>query len=92
MKPFEWNSDKNLWIKTLRGLNFEDVVKAINQDRLLDTIPHSNQKKYPGQKMYIIQINNYCCVVPFIETKEKIFLKTIYPSRLATKKYLKKGK
>ena len=91
MKPYDWNLDKNAFLQTLRGVSFDDIVKAISEEGLIDTIPHHNQKKYPGQKIYIVVINAYCWAVPFVETEEKIFLKTIYPSRKAAKKYLKKG-
>ena len=89
MKPFEWDTGKNTLLRNLRGLDFNNIIKALGGDGLIDTVPHTNQKKYPGQKMYIVKIDNYCCVVPFIETQEKIFLKTVYFSRQATKKYLK---
>lgn len=91
MKPYEWNPDKNAILQASRGLGFDDVVEALNNNRLLDTIINPDQKKYPGQKIHIVVINNYCWAVPFVESAEKIFLKTIYPSRKTTKKYLKKG-
>lgn len=90
MKPYDWNPDKDAILQTLRGLGFDDIVKSINAGGLIDTVPHQNPAKYPGQKIYIVKINEYCWTVPFVETEEKIFLKTIYPSRLATKKYLRK--
>jgi hypothetical protein len=89
MKPYEWNKDKDEYLKASRGIGFNDIVEAISAGYLVDTVAHHNRKKYPGQKIYIIVINKYCWAVPFIESGEKIFLKTIYPSRLATKKYLK---
>jgi len=91
MKPFEWNPDKNIILQASRGLGFNDVVEALDNNRLLITINHPNQKKYPGQKIYIVNINHYCYIIPFVESEEKIFLKTIIPSRKDTKKYLTKG-
>lgn len=91
MKPFEWNTDKNVWLKGNRDFDFDDAVKALKGGGLIAVVPHSNQRKYPKQQVYILNINNYCCLVPFIETEEKIFLKTIYFSRKFTKKYLPKG-
>jgi hypothetical protein len=55
----------------------------------LDIIEHPNQEKYKGQRIFIVNINNYACLVPFVESEREIFLKTIIPSRKATKKYLR---
>ena len=88
MKYFDWNPDKNSLLQTERDISFEDVLVAINEDRLLDIIHHPNSKKYPDQKIFVIGINHYAYLVPFIETETIIFLKTIIPSRKATKEYL----
>ncbi len=88
MKLFEWEKEKNEWLKQERRITFEDVVFGISNGDLLDTIPHPNKEKYPDQRMFILNINNYAFLVPFIETDDFILLKTIIPSRKATKKYL----
>lgn len=88
MKVFDWDEEKNAKLKKERGVGFEDVVTAIDEDRVLDRIDHPNQKRYPGQKIMIIKIDDYAYVVPFVEDEEKIFFKTIIPNRKATKKYL----
>lgn len=88
MKPFEWNDEKNERLKQERGLSFEDILYYIEKQEILDLVPHPLQVKYPGQKMFIIAIDNYAYLVPFIETADSVFLKTIIPSRKATKKYL----
>ncbi len=90
MKPFEWNDDKNLLIKATRGMGFEDAARAILAGKALVTVKHPNQQKYPEQKIFVVLIKNYCYVVPYVENDEVIFLKTIYPSRKAFKKYLSK--
>ena len=90
MKLFEWNDDKNEKLKNVRGISFEETVFYIVNDCVMDIVPHPNQNKYPGQKIFIINIDNYAYLVPFIEKKETIFLKTIIPSRKTTKKYLKR--
>lgn len=90
MKPFDWNSQKNVFLKLSRGIGFEDVVNAITDGRLLDTLQHPNSKKYANQKVYIIELNGYAYSVPFVENTEVCFLKTIYPSRKYTKQYLSK--
>lgn len=93
MKYFDWNKEKNQRLKEERDICFEDVVDAISEGKVLDTFNHPNQKKYPGQKVYIVEVRGYAYFVAHVEDREKVFLKTIYPSREATKKYLlKKGK
>ncbi|MFH0772096.1 MAG: BrnT family toxin, partial [Candidatus Omnitrophota bacterium] len=89
MKLFEWANEKNEKLKSDRGISFEEVVFYIVNGFVLDVVPHPNPDKYPNQKMFIVNIDNYAYLVPFIETEEIIYLKTIIPSRKATKKYLK---
>ena len=88
MNYFDWNEDKNKLLKEKRKVSFEQVVFALSNGGLLETKDHPNQIKYPGKKLFFININNYVYTVPFIEDNNKIFLKTIYPDRIATKKYL----
>lgn len=88
MKYFDWSRDKNELLKSERGVSFEEVVDAITESRVLGKEDYSNKKKYPNQKVYILEIGGYAYLVPFVEDEEKIFLKTIIPSRKATKKYL----
>ncbi len=92
MKYFDWNNEKNEKLKTEREIGFEDILIAIEEKKILDIVEHKNQKKYPDQKIFVISINNYAYLVPFIEEENKIFLKTIIPSRRATKKYILKIK
>ena len=89
MKYFSWSEDKNELLKEERQVSFEDVVFYIEQGFLLDVLEHPNQKKYKGQKIFVIQIDDYAYLVPFVEDDDEVFLKTIIPSRKATKKYLK---
>jgi hypothetical protein len=88
---FTYSFEKNLYLKATRGVNFVDAELAIVADHVLDIIEHPNSSKYPNQKIYILNLNNYIYLVPFIEKSEtEIFLKTIYPSRKLTKKYFGK--
>lgn len=89
MKYFSWNNDKNEQLKKERNITFEEVVFHIQQGRILDIIEHPNQEKYANQKMFILNIDDYAYLVPFVESAEDVFLKTIIPSRKATKKYLR---
>ena len=88
MKLFDWNDEKNDELKRERDVSFEEIVFHITHGELLDTIQNQNQKKYPGQKIFIVNVENYACLVPFVEDDEIIFLKTIIPSRKMTRKYL----
>ncbi len=88
MKPLLWNSNKNRLLKATRGIDFNMVALAINQGKILDVIDHPNQDKYPSQEIFVLAINQYVYLVPFIETEQEIFLKTIIPSRKMKKKYL----
>ncbi len=89
MKYHRWNIEKNDLLKLQRNANFEDVLLALQSDALLDIIDHPNTAAYPNQKIYIIDLNGYVHLVPFVEDSESVFLKTIIPSRKATAKYLR---
>ncbi|MEX0845194.1 MAG: hypothetical protein WD022_07920 [Balneolaceae bacterium] len=88
MKYFDWNEAKNEKLKNERDVSFEEVVLAIANNQLLDVLEHSNKKKYPDQKIFVVALLGYAYYVPFVESDETYFLKTIYPSRKATNKYL----
>ena len=88
MKPISWNTEKNALLKVDRGVSFEDVVFHIMAGDILDTFDHPNQDRYPGQQIHVIAIEEYVYLVPFVETDEEVFLKTIIPSRKATRDYL----
>ncbi len=88
MKFFDWNEEKNTWLKRTRGVTFEEVVYHLPHGGLLDTVEHHRKNQYPGQRIFIIDIEGYACVVPFLEDDDVIFLKTIIPSRKMTKFYL----
>lgn len=88
MTLFDWNDEKNEWLQRVRGITFEDIVYHITHGGLLDTIEHPNQKRYPGQRAFIVDVEGYACVVPFVEDEQAVFMKTIIPSRKMTKRYL----
>ncbi len=89
MKVFSWNDEKNALLKADRQVSFEEIVLYIEMGFLFDVLEHPNQEKYKGQKIFVVQVDYYVYLVPFIETESEIFLKTIIPSRKATHKYLK---
>lgn len=88
MQHLEWDEVKNAKLKAERGVCFEDVQTAIEADKVHNDINHPYQKRYPGQKLFVVEIDHYIFIVPYIEKGKEIFLKTIYPSRKFTKKYL----
>ena len=89
MKYFSWDDEKNELLKEERQISFEDIVFYIEQGFLLDVLEHPNPEKYQGQRIFVGQIDEYAYLVPFVEDEREIFLKTIIPSRKATRKYLK---
>ncbi len=89
MKPIHFNKEKEKLLVKIRKVSFTDAIKAIKTAKAVDVIDHPNKNKYPNQRIFILKVKNYIIAVPFIETKDEIFLKTIYRSRKYTKKYLK---
>jgi uncharacterized DUF497 family protein len=87
---YEWNSNKNEWLKKERNISFEQIIFHLSQGDVWRITDHPDQKNYPGQKIYFVLIENYIYLVPYILQKEYIFLKTIIPSRKATKMYKEK--
>jgi len=90
VRRYAWNEEKNEKLKRERGVSFEEAVFCIENGRLLDIIEHPDQSRYPGQKLYVVDIAGYAHYVPVVETGQAAFLKTIIPSRKATKAYIKK--
>ena len=86
-KIYNWHADKNQLLLLERGISFERVIFEISIGNELAVLEHPNQEKYPGQMILIVQVDDYVYAVPFVETETEIFLKTIIPSRKATRKY-----
>ena len=90
MKRFNWNPGKNEQICAERGISFEEILFHIENGDVLDILQHPNQEQYQGQRIFVVEVNEYVHLVPFVEDEKEVFLKTIIPSRKATKKYLDK--
>ena len=90
MKPFRWSPDKNDRLKSERGVSFEEITVAVEAGSLLELVPHPNPKKYPRQKVMVVEVVGYAYLVPFIEESDHFFLKTIIPSRKATRDFIAK--
>jgi len=88
MKPFRWNHEKNEALKIERDISFEIIVLAIEADGLLDVLEHPNMDKYPNQSVIVVAFNGYVYLVPYVEEPDYYFLKTVIPSRNATRNYL----
>jgi len=89
MKQINWNAEKNQLLMSERGISFEDVLFALQSRRLLDDLNHPNNSKYPNQRMFVVEVDEYAWLVPYVENEDEIFLKSIIPSRKATKHYLR---
>jgi hypothetical protein len=92
VKTFRWNQEKNVELKRDRRVSFEEVVLAIDSGGLLDVVEHPNRRRYPNQTVFVVVVAGYVHLVPFVEEPEYIFLKTIIPSRKATREYGSRGK
>lgn len=88
VKPIRWSPEKNLELMQTRGISFEEILSSIDQGGLLMTLEHPNHGKYPNQKIWVVRLHGYAHLVPFVESEEEVFLKTIMPSRKATKQFL----
>lgn len=88
MKRISWDPEKNCKLIKERGISFEDVVFCLQSGGLLDDATHPNTGKYPHQRLLVVAIEDYAYLVPYVEDDQEIFLKTVIPSRKATKHYL----
>jgi len=88
VKYFAWDHAKNAKLKAERGIGFEEIVFHIERGELLDILEHPNPERYAGQRIFVVQSEDYVYLVPFIVDEYTVFLKTIIPSRKATKQYL----
>jgi predicted DNA binding CopG/RHH family protein/uncharacterized DUF497 family protein len=88
VKYFAWDDAKNAKSRKERGIGFEDVVFHIERGDVLDILEHPNPDRDAGQRIFVVQRDDYVYLVPFVEDAHSVFLKTIIPSRKATKQYL----
>lgn len=91
MKPFRWGAEKNVQLKLDRGISFEAMVVAVEAGGLVDILAHPNSAKYPNQRVLVVASNGYAYLVPFVEAADHFLLKTVIPSRKATRDYLNQG-
>ena len=91
MKPFRWGPEKNEQLLLERGISFEQMVVAIEAGGLLDILAHPNPSKYPNQKVLVVACDGYAYLMPFVKQEDHFFIKTVIPSRKATRDYLNQG-
>jgi hypothetical protein len=89
---FNWSREKNSALKERYGFGFERVLVALAEGMLLDNRTHPNRDRYGHQRQFVVEIDAYAWIVPFVQMEQKIFLKTLFPSRKATKRYLERWK
>jgi hypothetical protein len=88
MREIDWGTEKDQELRRKYGFGFERVVAALSKGALLDDKSHPNAERYSHQRQLIVQIDSYVWVVPYVEDDYGMFLKTMFPSRKATKEYL----
>jgi uncharacterized DUF497 family protein len=90
MKPFRWSAEKNELLRLERGVSFEEITVAVETGGLVEVLSHPNPQRYPTQKMMVVQLAGYAYLVPFVEADDHVFLKTIIPSRKATRDFIQR--
>jgi hypothetical protein len=87
---YNFDREKNKWLLKERQISFEEVISILDTVGPLDILDHHNKKDYPSQKIYVVEVDGYVYLVPFIKQGNEVFLKTIFPNRKMNKKYLGK--
>lgn len=90
-RDVRWSAEKNIQLQKERNVNFEQIVAAIATGNLLDDLKHPDWERYPRQRWFVVSLNQYAYIVPYVEENDIYFLKTIYPSRKMTRRYLRQA-
>ena len=85
---FEWKPEKNAWLRQHRRISFDEIVVHLGRGDVWKTSPHPNRRKYPDHSVAFVIVEDYVYLVPFDVVGDVIFLRTIIPSRKATRQYL----
>lgn len=85
MTTYDFDPEKNVWLKETRGIGFEEIIALIEDKRLIEVRNHHNSARYPNQFVYVVDGGDYVYLVPHVVTPTGVFLKTLYQSRKATK-------
>ncbi len=70
---YTWSQEKNDLLKLERGISFEEIVVAIESENFVDILDHPNRDKYPNQYLFVVRINSYVCLVPFVREGNQCF-------------------
>lgn len=84
-KDYSFDPEKNAWLIRERGIGFEQIVSLIEGGKLIQILAHPNRAKYPNQLLYEVDVDGYVHIVPVVKEGDRLFLKTIFPSRKATR-------
>lgn len=90
MTYYGWDAAKNEKLKLERGISFEEIIFHIERGDVLDILQHPNRERYGEQRIFVVNVEGYVYLVPFVEREEEVTLKMIIPSRKATRMYLRK--
>lgn len=85
---FEYSPEKNAYLKSTRNISFEEIIEVLDTIWPIHDEIHTDDDRYPNQRIFYVHVRDYIYRVPYVPNGEKAFLKTIYPSRLATKRFL----
>jgi uncharacterized DUF497 family protein len=88
VSTFDWSDEKNEVLGRTRGIRFEDILICIQSGGVLDILRHPDRERYPNQNMIVLNVDGYVWLVPYVKSRGIRFLKTIIPSRKATREYL----
>ena len=86
-RDYAFDSQRNAWLKTEHGISFEQIIFLIESSKPIQVLEHPNAERYPNQLLYEVDVDGYVHVVPVVREGRILFLKTIYPSRKATRRY-----
>jgi hypothetical protein len=82
---YAFDPQKNAWLISERGIGFEQIIALIESSKLIRVLEHPNAERYPNQLLYEVDVDGYVHIVPVVRQGRSLFLKTIYPSRKATR-------
>jgi len=85
VSEFDWSDEKNEMLERARGVCFEDVIVCIGNGGVIDVIRHPNRDRYPNQNIIVLDAGGYVWLVPSVKSQGVRFLKTVIPSRKATR-------
>ena len=87
---YAFDPEKNAWLIEERGVSFEHIIALIEGGKLIQVLEHLDTERHPDQLLlYEVDVDGYVHVAPVVREGRTLFLKTIYPSRKATRKRTK---